>query len=121
MLAHVKLVEFLDGVPIEVELLGHGFHRCVVATATNAEDEPLGVVGQLRQPVETFGLYLATAPTEHAANIQGEVNVLVATGEVANPPRVLIVENGMALSALAANCFFRRRRRGRTMLLGSPG
>lgn len=121
LLAHVELVEFLDSVPIEVEFLSHGFHGCVVAAAPNHEDEPLGVVGKLRQPIEALGLDLATAPTKHAANLQREVNMHVAATEVANPTRVLIVESGMHLSALATDCFFRRRRKGRTMLLGSPG
>ena len=121
LLAHVEFVEFLDGVPIEVEFLGHGFHRCVVATATNHENEPLRVFGQLRQPIEAFRLDLATAPTKHAANHQGEVDMFVATREVANQTTVLIVENPMPLSALTTDCFFRRRRKGRMMLLGSPG
>ena len=116
--AHVLLVQLLDGLPIEVQLLGDGLDGTIPATPADIEGEPLGVERVVGQPVETFGLHAATPPTIDPANREVEVDAPVATGEVAHAARSLVVDVGAAPHTPQA--FFRRRRSGMTTAYGSP-
>ena len=60
LLAHVLLVQLLDGVPIEEEFLGHLLDGRLATATAHEEGEPLGVERVVGQPVEAFVLHAAT-------------------------------------------------------------
>ena len=111
LLPHVLLVELLDGVPIEVQVLGHVLDGGDPAVAADAEGEALGVKRVVGEPVEAFALHGLALPAEDAADGEFQVDAPAAAVEVADPSRGLIVEGAMAGAAHSAACFFRRRRR----------
>src|SRR6476661_6667637 len=111
LLGHVLLVQFLDGLPIEVQLLREGFDRTVATALADVEGETLGVEGVVGQPVQALGLHAATPPTGDAPDGEGQIDTLIATSEVTDPAWPLIIEAREALATDAAGRFFRRRRR----------
>ena len=117
---HVLLVEFLDGVPVQVQLLGDRLDGALSAPSADVEGEPLGVEGIVRQPVEPLALH-ATAPRAiDPANRELEIDSAVAAGEIAHAARPLIVEAAIHRPAHPAARFFRRRRSVMTTARGSP-
>jgi hypothetical protein len=121
LLVHVELVEFLDGVPIEPQLLGHHLHGGIVTASADKESKPLRVIRQRGQPIEPFGPDGTATPAVHTPNTQSQKDSLVAAREIANQAWTLIVEPAMLLPTLSADRFFRRRRSGRMMASASPG
>src|SRR5208282_3933156 len=117
---HVLLVQFLDAVPIEVEFLGHFFDGCFPTPAPYEEGKTLGIQRIVGEPVQSFALHGATSYTMDPAQGIGEVDTLVAAGEVPGTPRSLVVEGPGHMPAGAANSFFRRRRRVMSTARGSP-
>ena len=109
LLPHVLLVQFLDGVPIEEQFLGHLLDGGLAAASADEEGEPLGVQRVVGQPVQPFVLHAPTLAALDPANREGEIDTLVATGEIADAPGPLVVEGAMLLAADAAARFFRRR------------
>ena len=61
LFAHVLLVEFPGGVPIEEEFLGHLLERGFAAATADEEGEQLGVQHVVGKPVQPFALH-APAP-----------------------------------------------------------
>src|SRR5439155_10834436 len=91
LLGHVLLVQVLDGLPIEVQLLGDGFDCAIPATLADIEGEPLRIERVVGQPVEVFGLHAATAPTIDPAHSEGQVDAPIATGQVAHMARPMVI------------------------------
>jgi len=120
LLAHVLLVQLLDRVPIQEQLLGHGFDRTLPAASSHEVGESFRVERIVGQPVEAFGLHGAAPRTIHPANEEVQIDVLVAAGEVANVTRPLIVECRRHLPARPARRFFSRRWGVTTTARGSP-
>src|SRR5262249_37980697 len=117
---HVLLVQLLDGMPIEEQFLGYLLDRGFAAAPAHEEGEPLGVQGVVGEPVELFAFH-ATAPgARDPANLEVEIDPLVATGQVADAAGPLVVVRAESLSADATERFFRRRRRVMTTAKGSP-
>lgn len=63
LLAHVLLVQFFDGVPIEVQFLGHFLDRGLSAASAHEVGEPRGVQRVVGQPVQAFVLHAPTPGT----------------------------------------------------------
>jgi hypothetical protein len=120
LLAHVLLVQLLDGMPIEEEFLGYLFDGSLPAATAHEEGEPLGVEGIVGQPVQAFVLHAPAPRALDAAKLEDEVDAFVATGEVADAARPLVVMTAVHLPTDAAQSFFRRRRRVRSTAAGSP-
>jgi hypothetical protein len=117
---HVLLVEFLDGVPIQVQFLGDRQDGALSAPPAHVEGEPPDVEGIVRQPVELLAFH-ATAPGAiDPTNRELEIDSAVAAGEVAHAARPLIVDAAMRGPADPAASFFRRRRSVMTTARGSP-
>ena len=114
LLAHVLLVEFLDGVPVEVEVLGDILDRGEPAVTSDADGEAVGVARIVGEPVESFAFHGTTPPAGDAADGKLEVDASSAAVEIADGSRVVIVEGAMAGAAVAAECFFRSLRREMT-------
>ena len=83
---HVLLLEFLDGVSIEVQFLGHLLNRGLAATPTDIEGEPLGIERIVGEPVEAFVLHAGTLRAEVPPECEGEVDPFVAAREIADAP-----------------------------------
>jgi hypothetical protein len=109
LFAHVLLVEFLDRVPIQEQFVGHRLDRTVPATSSHEEGKALGVKGIVGQPVQTFGLHGATPAAVDTANVEVEIDPLVAAREIADLTWPLIVEGRRGLPTHSAGRFFPRR------------
>src|SRR5258708_2444614 len=74
LLAHVLLLQRLDGVPIQPQVLGH-IPNCRRPTAApHVEGKALGVEGIVRHTCELLSLHLATVLTRHAADLDVEAD-----------------------------------------------
>jgi hypothetical protein len=65
---HVLLVQFLDGVPIQLQFLGHIADRCTAAAAADVKSKSLGierVVGQERQALALHRAALTAPDAPH--------------------------------------------------------
>jgi hypothetical protein len=120
LLAHVLLVQFLDGVPIEVQFLGHFLNGGRAATSAHEEGEPLGIQRVVGEPVEPFALHASTPRTLDPTEMENEVDALVATGEIPSASSSFVVVGVVYLTADAAHRFFWRRWRVMSTARGSP-
>src|SRR5262245_42500425 len=120
LLPHVLLVQLLDGMPVEVQLLGDRLDGALPAPPPDVEGEPLGGEGVVRQPVQPCPLHAATPGAVDPAYRDVEIDPPVATGDVADAPRSLVVERTAAAPTDPTACFFRRRRSVMTTAHGSP-
>jgi hypothetical protein len=120
LFAHVLFVEFLDGVPVEVEVLGDILDGGEPAVASDADGEASGRAGVVGEPVESFAFHGAAHLAEDAPAGELQVDAPPAAVEVADLARVLIVEGPMVGSTHSAGSFFRRRLREMTTAKGSP-
>ena len=111
LLAHVLLVELLDGMPIEVEFLGHFLDGGLTTASAHEEGKSLGIQRIVGQPLQPLGFHGATPGTPDPANLEEEVDAFVATREIADPPWPLVVIRVMDFSTGPAGCFFRQRLR----------
>ena len=59
LLAHVLLVQLLDGMPVEVQFLGDRLDGALPAASAHVEGEPLGVERVVGQPVQPLALHAA--------------------------------------------------------------
>jgi hypothetical protein len=117
---HVLLVEFLDRMPVQVQFLGDRPDGALAAAPPDVEGEPLGVERVIRQPLQPLALHAATPGAVDPSYREVEVDPPVATGDVADAARPLIVEGARTAPAHPAVRFFRRRRRVMTTAQGSP-
>jgi len=111
LLTHVLLLQLLDGVPVEVKLLGDILDGGGSAATPHVEGEALGVARIVGQPVELLALHLVAREAGDAAHDELEVDAPVAAREVANPMDLLIVEGPVPSSTDTTRRFFRRLRR----------
>jgi hypothetical protein len=114
LLPHVLLVEFLDGMPVEVPVLGNVLDGGEATVAADPDGEALGVVRVVGQPVEAFAFHGMAPATADASDGELQVDAPAAAIEVAYPSKGLVVEGAMAGAAPATAGFFRRRRRAMT-------
>ena len=114
LFAHVLLVEFLDGVPVEVEVLGDVCDGGEPAIASDADGEATGVAGVVGEPVESFAFHGLALPTGDAANGELQMDATPAAVEIANAAKLLIVERAVDGSTHSTGGFFRRRSSGMT-------
>ena len=120
LLAHVLLLQRLDGVPVEMQLLGHIPDRRGPTAPAHVEGEAFGVERIVGQEAEPFLLHLATAPAGHAPDLDLEVDAQIAAGEVADAAPLAVVPPALDAPARSAGRFFDRRVRVSTRACGSP-
>src|SRR5206468_1361707 len=72
------------------------------------------------QPGELLLFHGATPTTLDAARLELQVDMGVATGQVADSPRLAVVVGALGLAANATGRFFRRRCRDTMRAFGSP-
>ena len=120
LLAHVLLLQRLDGVPVEAQLLGHVPDRRGPTAPAHVEGEALGVEGIVGQEGEPLALHRATAPAGHAPDLEVEVDAQVAAGEVADAAPLAVVPPALHPAAGPAGRFFDRRVRVMIRAWGSP-
>ena len=111
LLRHVLLVELFDRLPIQMKFVGDRLDSAVAATPSHEVGETLRVKRIVGDPVELFGLHPTTPPAKHPPHRKRDKDPLVATRQVADQAWPLIVEDRVAMPALSAGRFFRRRRK----------
>jgi hypothetical protein len=113
-------IELLDGVPMQVELLGNILDRCLAAPPTDKIGKALGVQRIVGQKLKPLALHFATKPAKNASYFKLEKYPRVAAGEIAHATDRAIVPAVMQASATTAASFFERLLSLMTRALGSP-
>src|SRR5262249_12934194 len=106
--------------PIEAQLGGHIADRRAAAAATDVEGETSRVEGVVRQPGQRLALHGAALRAVHAPHLELQEHAGVATGQVADAARLVIVEGSLQVPTGATRRFFRKRRKDTTRAIGSP-
>ena len=114
LLLHVPLVEVLDGVPVEVPVLGNILHCSDATGAIDPDGEALSEMRVVGQPVEVFAFHGLALATEDASDRKLQVDAATIAIEVTDRSRGSIVEGSIAEAADATAWFFRRRWRAMT-------
>jgi hypothetical protein len=120
LLAHVLLVQLLDGLPVELELARHLADRRRPTAAPHEEAEPLCVEGVVGQPVQALLLHGVAPRAVHPAHRELEVHPRVPARQIADPAHPVVVKRPDRPTARAASCFFRRRTNRTMRAFGSP-
>jgi hypothetical protein len=120
LLAHVLLVQLLDGVPIEEEFFGYFFDGGLSTATAHEEGEPLGIERIVGEPVEPFPFHAAAPGALDPTDFEFQVDASVAAGQVADAPEPFVVIGTKGLPADPAGGFFRRRWSEMTTAQGSP-
>src|SRR5262249_45937004 len=84
------------------------------------ESEAFGVKGIVGQPGELLLLHGPAPAAVDASDFDLQVDAGVATGQVADPAPLAVVEGATGLAAGSAGRFFRWRRKDTMRALGSP-
>ena len=74
----------------------------------------------VRQKRQLLALHVSATPTQHAPDIDIQIDARVATGKIANLPHAPIVPPDVHATTTAADRFFERRLRMITRAFGSP-
>ena len=117
---HVLLRQRLDGLPVEVELLGDILDRGLPAATPDVVGEALGVKRVVGEEVELFAFHSAATLALNPPDLEFQIHAPVAARQVANPTGASVVPAGMYPAAAAASRFFERRTRSMTTAFGSP-
>src|SRR5262249_25453129 len=92
---HVLLVQLLDGVPVEEQFLRHLLPRRLPAPGADEQGKPIGLRRLAGEPVEALALHAAAAGALDPAQVEHEVHPFVATRQIADTPRPLVVVAGV--------------------------
>jgi len=108
LFAHVDLVEFIDGMAIEMHPPRHVLGRHRVAKPADLHRKPQGVLRVRRQK----GLRFVPHPggfAVHPCHPKIEIEVPIPASEIACPPPTRVVNAAARIAAAAAHRFFERR------------
>src|SRR3990172_5940438 len=103
-----------------MQFLGHILDRRSATAATHEKRKAFGVKGIIGQPSQTFAFHLAATPAGDPPHEQLQVDVLLATGQVAHHLKLSVVVAAVPASTDSAGCFFWRRWRLTTRACGLP-
>ncbi len=117
---HVLLVQLLDGVPVQKQFAGNVRHRAGATPSAYIPSKPLGIEWGVGEKVGSFAFHFPAVPTKHPSNFDFQIDTCVATGEVANLPKLLVVPARARSSATVAGRFFERRTSVMIRALESP-
>ena len=120
LLAHVLLLQRLDGVPVEAQLLGHVSDGRGATAPAHVEGEALRVEGVVGQEGEPFLLHRATGSAGHPPDFDLEGDAQVPTGQIADAAPLAVVPATLPAPARPAGRFFGRRSSTTTLAYRSP-
>ena len=118
--AHVLLIQFLYGMPIQLQLLGNIPDRSAAAAATDVKSKSLGVERVVRQELQALALHLAALAASDAPHLEFQEYAQSAGRKIASPAKLAIVPPGMFSSTRPAGRFFERRTSVTMRACGSP-
>lgn len=117
---HVLLVEFLDGLPVQMQFLGNILDGAAPAASPDEPGKPLRVERVVCKKVELLALHLAAISTEDSPDFQFQIDARVATGQIPYSSCRSVVPANVRPTALLADCFFERRTNVMTRAAESP-
>ena len=120
LLAHVLLLQFLDGLPVQMQFLGDVLDRGRPTPPPHIESKSFGVKRIVGQPIQALPFHPLTHPTVNTPHIKLQVNTGVTTGQIPHSPDLLVIVTLRPATTVAALTFFRRRASLTTRALGSP-
>ena len=91
LLAHVVLVELLDGAPIEVQLLGHVLDGAHPTASSHIERKALRVEGIVGEEVQLLALHGLRSSTRNPSHLELEIHAHLAVGQIAYSPLATVV------------------------------
>src|SRR5271157_597899 len=118
--AHVLLVQLLDGVPVQLELLGHIPDRRATTAPADLEGKSLGVARIVGQELHTLTLHLAAMAAIDAPHLELQEHPHATARNIPHPARSAIVPARLLPATCVADCFFDRRTSVMIRAYGSP-
>jgi len=118
--AHVLLVQFLDGVPIQLQLFGDIADRCTAAAAADVKSKSLRVERVVRQEFQALAFHRAAMTAPDAPHLELQEYTQAAGCQIASAPNLAIVPAELLSSTCPARRFFERRTSVTTRACGSP-
>ena len=117
---HVLLLQRLDGIPVQLQLLGNVLDRPRAAAPPHVVGKALGIEGMVGQEIELLAFHAPAALALHAPNLELQIHAPVAVGQIARLAHTSVVPSAVKATAAATHRFFERRTRGMTQAFGSP-
>jgi len=107
--AHVRLVQLLDGLPVQTQFPCDSAQRGRVTPPPDEEGEAFGLEGVVGQPGQLLLLHGPTVRTPHAPDLDLQRDSGIATGESAHPAHLVVGARPQRRPTDPAACFFPRR------------
>ena len=117
---HVLLVEFLDGLPVQMQFLGNILDGAASAASPDEPGKPLRVERVVCKKVEVLSLHLAATLAENTPDFQFQIDARVATGQIPHSSCRTVVPPRVHSTTRLANRFFERRTNVTTRAAESP-
>ncbi len=109
LLAHVLLLEFLDGVPLQMQLLRDVQNGRRATAPPHIERKSLRVARVVGKEVELLAFHRAATPARDAARLELQEDPHPSTREVPNPAQCSIADAAVNASAHPTDRVFERR------------
>src|SRR5208283_5966260 len=93
---------------------------CVNNIALSSASGKSGIKGIIRQPRQALPFHLAATLTGYPPHEELQVQVMLATGQIADQTKPLIVKRPVPTATAATGRFFWRRRNANTRTCGFP-
>jgi hypothetical protein len=107
---HILFIEFLNGIPIEVELPGYVLDRRLAAAPANKVREPLGEARVVGEKVEALAFHFVTTPAKNASHFQLEKYPGVAARRITHATDRAIIPTVVRASDNHRTEFFEHQR-----------
>src|SRR5450759_78610 len=120
LLTHVLLVQFLDGAPVQMQLVRHIRDRRCPTAPSDEESKAFCIKRAVRQPRKLLLLHRATAGAPYPPQFELQVDAGIAAGEITNAVKLAVVDAIHQRVADPAVGFFFRRSKRRTRAFESP-
>src|SRR5919198_1346137 len=117
---HVLLVQFLDGVPVQMQLLGDVLNCARPTAPADKPGKPLRVERSFGKEIELLAPHLAATAALQPPNFEFQIDPRVAAGQIPHPPCRAVVPARVRPTTFLADRFFERRTRVMTRAFESP-
>lgn len=106
--------------PDQVQLAGNVRHGAAATSPAYIPGKAIGIERGFCQKVEPFSFHFSTMTAKHSSNLDLQIDACVATREIANSSKPLVVPARVSSAAGVADCFFEQRTSVMTRALESP-
>ncbi|MFZ1548508.1 MAG: hypothetical protein WAT12_15665 [Candidatus Nitrotoga sp.] len=88
---HILLVQFFDGVPVQVQLAGNVRHGAAATSPAYVPGKAFGIEGGFCQKVEPFSFHFSTMTAKYSSNLDLQIDACVATRVISNSSKPFVI------------------------------